>query len=85
MYCASERVSNPRVYRRGRIHPLGRIGRGEDTANVGTGEQEGGVPDKSVMSDWDGDGDSDDDEETRVEMATSWLTCAWAQGMRTDG
>jgi hypothetical protein len=40
--------------------------RGEYAANVGTGEQEGGVPDKSVivMSDWDGDGDSDDDEES---------------------
>jgi hypothetical protein len=36
-------------------------GRGEDAANVGTGEQEGGVPDKSVMSDGDGDGDRDGD------------------------
>ena len=39
-------------------------GRGEDAANVGTGEQEGGVPDNNEMSDWDGDGDSDDDEES---------------------
>ena len=38
--------------------------RGEYAANVGTGEQEGGVPDKSVMSDWDGDGDSNDHEES---------------------